>query len=145
MNSKPVPAATLDNFVSVCGEIAQTLELEHALLRGRNSLLADGVDELEEIQHAKDAQIEVLNHMAKSSIYASESQLDPVKAAEVRQVIDHCKKLQARNHQVFTRIVAAQKRIIEALIGTEPEELVSLYNLRGRPQDYGGSRRAGLA
>jgi|CryBogDrversion2_5_1035270.scaffolds.fasta_scaffold00423_6 flagellar biosynthesis/type III secretory pathway chaperone len=145
MKKQPIPVATLDNFISVCSEIALTLEREHALLRGRNSLLADGVDELEEIQSSKDEQIATLDKMTKSTLYSSEAQVDPVKAAEVRQVIEHCKKLQARNHQVFTRIVAAQKRIIEALVGPEPDELVSLYNPRGRSADYGGSRRAGFA
>jgi|GEM_PF-1450247 len=145
MSKKPIPAATLENFITVCSEIALTLEREHALLRGRNSLLADGVDELETIQSAKDEQIAVLDKMTKSTIYANEAQANPVKAAEVRQVIEHCKKLQSRNHQVFTRIVAAQKRIIEALVGPEPDEMVSLYNPRGRSTDYGGSRRAGFA
>lgn len=145
MRKTPVPAATLDNIVTVCSEIALTLEREHALLRGRNSLLADGVDELESIQLVKDEQIDTLNLMTKSRLYANESQLDPVKAAEARQVINHCKQLQTRNHQVFTRIVTAQKRIIEALVGPEPDEMVSLYNPRGRALDYGGSRRAGFA
>jgi flagellar biosynthesis/type III secretory pathway chaperone len=57
--------------------------------------------------------------------------------------IGRCKDLQMRNHQIFSRVVSAQRKIISVL--RQPEDDVNLYDRAGRSRDYGVAHRSELA
>jgi flagellar biosynthesis/type III secretory pathway chaperone len=135
-----------DNFSdleSLCKKICHILEREHAVLRGRNGLIGDGVQELEQLHAEKDREIETLERLSKGLAAIDQARSNPDRAQHVREQIERCKTLQARNHQVFSRVVTAQRRIISLL--RQPDEDVSLYDPRGRSRDYTSLRRAELA
>lgn len=113
------------------------------MLRGSNGLMGQGVDSLEEIHVEKSEQIERLETLAKSSEATDEARANPDRAQNVREKIERCKQLQYRNHQVFSRIVSAQRRIISALRSSDDD--VSLYDRAGRTRDYGLGRLANHA
>jgi flagellar biosynthesis/type III secretory pathway chaperone len=113
------------------------------VLRGSNGLIGRGVDDLERIQLEKSAQIERLEYLAKSPEASDEARAHPEQAQVVREKIERCKQLQYRNHQVFSRIVAVQRRILTAL--RTSDEDVSLYDRSGRTRDYGLGRLANYA
>jgi hypothetical protein len=48
-----------------------------------------------------------------------------------------------RNHQIFSRVVSAQRKIISVL--RQPEDDVNLYDRAGRSRDYGVAHRSELA
>jgi len=143
MNVNTPSADNLDNLEALCKKICHILEREHAVLRGRNGLVGDGVDELEELHQEKDREIATLERMSRALGAVEQARANPERAQHVREHIERCKTLQARNHQVFSRVVTAQRRIISLL--REPDEEISLYDPRGRSRDYGSMRRAELA
>lgn len=113
------------------------------MLRGSNGLIGRGVDDLERIQAEKSEQIERLECLAKSPEALDEARAYPEQAQGVREKIERCKELQYRNHQVFSRIVAVQRRILTAL--RTSDEDISLYDRAGRSRDYGLGRLANHA
>jgi len=131
---------SLDYLQGLCENICHILEREHSVLRSRNGLIGSGVEELEELHIEKEREIEVLDRLSREDTYLEEVRTAPLRASEVRSSIERCKILQARNHQVFSRVVTAQRRIISVL--REPDEAVSLYDRGGRSTDHGLSRRA---
>jgi len=133
----------LESLEVLCKKICHILEREHAVLRGRNGLIGDGVNELEELHQEKDREIATLERMSRALGAVEQARSNPERAQHVREHIERCKTLQARNHQVFSRVVSAQRRIISLL--REPDEEISLYDPRGRSRDYGSMRRAELA
>ncbi len=143
MTPNTLSVDNLDNLETLCKKICHILEREHAVLRGRNGLIGDGVDELEQLHQEKDREIATLERMSRALGAVEQACTNPERAQHVREHIERCKTLQARNHQVFSRVVSAQRRIISLL--REPDEEISLYDPRGRSRDYGSMRRAELA
>jgi flagellar biosynthesis/type III secretory pathway chaperone len=129
---------SLQNLDELCIRICRTLDREHSVLRGSNGLIGQGVDDLEAIHAEKSEQIERLETLARSPEAADEAKADPGRAQGVRERIERCKQLQYRNHQVFSRIVAAQRRIISALRSSDDD--ISIYDRAGRARDYGMGR-----
>jgi flagellar biosynthesis/type III secretory pathway chaperone len=143
MTSNTPGADNLDSLETLCKRICHILEREHSVLRGRNGLIGDGVEELEHLHQEKDREIATLERMSRALGAVEQARNHPERAQHVREHIERCKTLQARNHQVFSRVVSAQRRIISLL--REPDEEVSLYDPRGRRRDYGSTRRAEIA
>jgi len=143
MPNSAIPTPSLESLDELCIRICRTLDHEHAVLRGSNGLIGRGVDDLERIQAEKSAQIERLESLAKSPEASDEARAHPEQAQVVREKIERCKQLQYRNHQVFSRIVAVQRRILTAL--RTSDEDVSLYDRSGRTRDYGLGRLANPA
>jgi flagellar biosynthesis/type III secretory pathway chaperone len=132
------PTPSLDSLDELCSKICQTLDREHAVLRGTNGLIGRGVDDLEEIHSEKTDQIERLEGLSRSTVTTDEKRAYPVRAQAVREHIERCKQLQYRNHQVFSRIIAAQHRIISALRSGDDD--ISIYDRAGRTRDFGMTR-----
>ena len=133
----------LEELEYLCQTICYILERENAILRSKNGLIGDGIEELEVIQSEKDEKIEMLERMSRDETSVQETRNNPEKAERVREAINRCKDLQSRNHQVFSRIVSAQRKIVSLL--RQPEEDLHLYDRVGRGRDFGLSRRAELA
>lgn len=129
---------SLENLDDLCTRICRTLDREHSVLRGSNGLIGQGVNDLEEIHAEKSAQIERLECLAKSPEATDEARANPERAQYIREKIERCKQLQYRNHQVFSRVVSAQRRIISVL--RSKDEDVSIYDRAGRARDYGIGR-----
>ena len=129
---------SLHNLDELCVRICRTLDREHSVLRGSNGLMGQGVDDLEAIHAEKSEQLELLETLARSPEAADEAKTDPRRAQDVREKIERCKQLQYRNHQVFSRIVAAQRRIISALRASDDD--ISIYDRAGRARDYSKGR-----
>lgn len=140
---KPRAPEGLDELEALCQTICYILERENSILRSRNGLIGDGIEELEGIQSEKDAKIQLLERLSRDEASIDETRRNPEKAERVREAISRCKDLQSRNHQVFSRVVAAQRKIISLL--RQPEEDLHLYDRVGRGRDFGLSRRAELA
>jgi len=143
MSAHLVTTPALENLDDLCTTICRTLEREHAVLRGSNGLIGRGVEDLEQIQVEKSAQIERLEVLSKSAEATDEARLNPERAQDVRANIERCKQLQYRNHQVFSRIVAVQRRILTALRPSDDD--LSLYDRAGRTRDFGLGRLANQA
>ncbi|MGA0800557.1 MAG: hypothetical protein ACO3P5_08945 [Steroidobacteraceae bacterium] len=143
MTPNHTPSDNLGDLESLCKKICHLLEKEHAVLRSRNGLIGEGVHELEQLHAEKDRDIETLERLSKSLGAIDQSRSNPERAQHVREQIERCKTLQTRNHQVFSRVVTAQRRIISLL--RQPDDDVSLYDPRGRSRDYTSLRRAELA
>jgi flagellar biosynthesis/type III secretory pathway chaperone len=142
----PAPAAhpaMLQDLDAVCLALCAILEREHAVLRQVNGLIGQGVPDLEALQAEKQSQIERLEFMSRADQTLEAVRAQPEYARTLREGITRCKQLQSRNHQVFSRIVAAQRRIVSVL--RETDEDVSLYDRGGRARDYGVARKAGTA
>ena len=129
---------SLETLEDLCTRICRTLDREHSVLRGSNGLVGQGVGDLEEIHEEKSQQIERLETLAKSPEATDEARAHPERAQHLREKIERCKQLQYRNHQVFSRIVAAQRRIITALRSSDDD--ISIYDRAGRTRDYGIGR-----
>lgn len=136
-------AEGLEELESLCHRICHILERENAILRSKNGLIGDGIEELEAIQSEKDAKIALLERVSRDESCVNETRSCPDKAARVRASINRCKDLQSRNHQVFSRIVAAQRKIVSIL--RQPDDDLQLYDRGGRGRDFGLARRAELA
>ncbi|MFM7433124.1 MAG: hypothetical protein ACKO3O_06470 [Gammaproteobacteria bacterium] len=136
-------AEGLEELESLCQRICHILERENAILRSKNGLIGDGIDELEAIQSEKDAKIALLERVSRDESCVNETRSCPDTAARVRASINRCKDLQSRNHQVFSRIVAAQRKIVSIL--RQPDDDLQLYDRGGRGRDFGLARRAELA
>ncbi|MFN5010924.1 MAG: hypothetical protein ACK5F5_06840 [Gammaproteobacteria bacterium] len=134
MKPPPVSTPSLQNLDNLCIRICQILDREHSVLRGSNGLIGEGVDDLEAIHAEKSEQIEQLEMIARSAEATDEARADPERAHGVREKIERCKELQYRNHQVFSRIVAAQRRIISVLRSNDDD--ISIYDRAGRARDY---------
>jgi flagellar biosynthesis/type III secretory pathway chaperone len=133
----------LQDLENLCIDICALLEREHAVLRKSNGLIGQGVAELEALQIDKDREIGRLELMSKADDAVAAARAEPDQAQRVREQIARCKQLQRRNHQVFSRVVAAQRRIISVLRTSDDE--ISIYDRGGRTRDYGIARNAGLA
>lgn len=131
-------APSLQDLEDLCVSICRTLDREHAVLRGSNGLIGEGVDDLEAIHAEKSEQLERLETLARSAGATDEAKADPQRAESVRGDIERCKQLQYRNHQVFSRIVAAQRRIISVLRTNDDD--ISIYDRGGRARDFGIGR-----
>lgn len=129
---------SLQDLQDLCVSICRTLDREHAVLRGSNGLIGEGVDDLEAIHAEKSEQLERLETLARSPEATDEAKADPLRAQSVRGDIERCKQLQYRNHQVFSRIVAAQRRIISVLRTNDDD--ISIYDRGGRARDFGIGR-----
>jgi len=136
-------AEGLEELESLCQRICHILERENAILRSQNGLIGDGIEELEAIQSEKDAKIALLERVSRDESCVDETRRCPDKAERVRASINRCKDLQSRNHQVFSRIVAAQRKIVSIL--RQPDDDLQLYDRGGRGRDFGLARRAELA
>lgn len=143
MSAHLVTTPALENLDDLCTTICRTLEREHAVLRGSNGLIGQGVEDLEQIQVEKSVQIERLEVLSKSAEATDEARANPERAEDVRANIERCKQLQYRNHQVFSRIVAVQRRILTALRPGDDD--LSLYDRAGRTRDFGLGRLANHA
>ena len=137
------PPSPLQEIAVLCGGICALLEREHSVLRKSNGLIGEGIPELEALHREKESQIERLDLLSRSEDAIGAARAQPDEARHVREQIMHCKQLQSRNHQVFSRVVAAQRRIIAVLL--QPDEEVSLYDRAGRARDFGVTRPAGTA
>lgn len=140
------PAGTpsaLQDLEALCVTICAILEREHSVLRKSNGLIGQGVSELESLQSEKDTEIGRLELLSRDAGAIEAARAQPEQAERLREQIIRCKQLQSRNHQVFSRIVSAQRRIISVL--RESDDDISLYDRGGRTRDYGVGRKAGLA
>ena len=124
MTPNHTPSDNLGDLESLCKKICHLLEKEHAVLRSRNGLIGEGVEELEQLHAEKDREIETLERLSKTLGAIDQTRSNPERAQHVREQIERCKTLQTRNHQVFSRVVTAQRRIISLL--RQPDEDVSL-------------------
>jgi flagellar biosynthesis/type III secretory pathway chaperone len=140
MNATP---STFEELEALCQRICHVLERENAILRSRNGLIGEGIEELEGIQSEKDSTIAQLERASKDDICIAESRRSPERAERVRTAIGRCKELQMRNHQIFSRVVTAQRKIISVL--RQPEDDVNLYDRAGRSRDFGVAHRSELA
>ena len=138
MMPKPSASPNLQDVADLCVSICRTLDREHAVLRGSKGLIGEGVDDLEAIHAEKSEQLERLEALARSPAATDEAMADPERAKAVRGDIERCKQLQYRNHQVFSRIVAAQRRIISVLRSNDDD--ISIYDRGGRARDFGMGR-----
>jgi len=135
--------STFEDLEALCQRICHVLERENAILRSRNGLIGEGIEELEGIQAEKDSSIALLERASRDDLCISESRRSPERAERVRMAIGRCKDLQMRNHQIFSRVVSAQRKIISVL--RQPEDDVNLYDRAGRSRDYGVAHRSELA
>lgn len=133
----------LHDLEKLCLTLCSILEREHSVLRKSNGLVGQGVAELEALQGEKDMEIGRLEVISRAEDAISAARAQPELAQRVRDGLTRCKQLQSRNHQVFSRIVSAQRRIISVL--RETDEDISLYDRGGRTRDYGATRKAGTA
>lgn len=143
MMQPQAPISPLSELEKLCVDICALLEREHSVLRNSNGLIGEGISELESLQSEKDSEIGRLELMSKAADAIAAARTEPEQASRVREQITRCKQLQSRNHQVFSRIVSAQRRIISVLRETDDD--ISLYDRGGRARDYGANRRAGTA
>ena len=88
MSAHLVTTPALENLDDLCTTICGTLEREHAVLRGSNGLIGRGVEDLEQIQVEKSAQIERLEVLSKSAEATDEARLNPERAQDVRANIE---------------------------------------------------------
>jgi len=142
LSSAQSPSA-LKDLEGLCVTLCSILEREHSVLRSSNGLIGQGVAELEALQIEKDAEIERLELMSRAEDAVVAAREQPEFAQHIREQLNRCKQLQSRNHQVFSRIVSAQRRIISVL--RESDDDISLYDRGGRTRDYGVTRKAGTA
>jgi len=98
MNATP---STFEELEALCQRICHVLERENAILRSRNGLIGEGIEELEGIQAEKDSSIALLERASRDDLCISESRRSPERAERVRMAIGRCKDLQMRNHQIF--------------------------------------------
>jgi len=124
----------------MCDRISHLLEREYSILRSRNGLIGDGAEELDELHLEKEQQIAVLDQISRAGTCIDEARASPDKAHIAKTAIERCKSLQARNHQLFGRIVHAQKRILSVL--RAPDDAVSLYDRGGKYRDFGMINRS---
>lgn len=129
----------LHDLQAQCEVIGHLLEREYAVLRSRNGLLGEGVDELTQLQQEKDEQISRLDVLARDALNLDAATRPSELADPVRQALERCKALQSRNHLLFGRIVHAQRRLLDVF--TEGKDNVSLYDRGGRTQDFVSTRR----
>jgi len=123
------------NLELACERLRQVLEQEHEVLKASNGLTGKGIDKLEQIHQQKDSFISELDQLSSRPDISKEREARTDIAQRVRERIEACKALQIRNHQIFGRIVAAQRRILSAL--RESDDSFSLYDKVGRSQDFG--------
>jgi hypothetical protein len=138
--SAPSPNGTLADLQLMCDRISHLLEREYSILRSRNGLIGDGAGELDELHQEKEQQIAVLDQISRAGTCIDEARAAPERAHAAKSAIERCKALQTRNHQLFGRIVQAQKRILSVL--RAPDESVALYDRGGRHTDFGMLRRS---
>jgi flagellar biosynthesis/type III secretory pathway chaperone len=131
---------TLADLQLMCDRISHLLEREYSILRSRNGLIGDGAGQLDELHQEKEQQIAVLDQISRTGTCIDEARAAPERASAAKQSIERCKSLQARNQQLFGRIVHAQKRILSVL--RAPEDAVSLYDRGGRYTDFGMINRS---
>lgn len=132
-------ATGLQDLQVQCEVIGHLLEREYAVLRSRNGLRGEGVDELTQLQQEKEEQITRLDRLARDALSGDPASRTEQVTTPVRQALEHCKALQSRNHLLFGRIVHTQRRLLDAL--TEGKDNVSLYDRGGRTQDFVATRR----
>lgn len=132
-------AHSLAQVRSQCERICHVLEREYSVLRSRNGLLGEGIDELEVLQEEKEREIAALDLMTRTGTCLDEARARPDDAREVRGAIEQCKGLQSRNHLLFGRVVHAQRRILSAV--RDADDGVSLYDRGGRTRDFSGASR----
>jgi len=135
--------STFEELEALCQRICHVLERENSILRSRNGLIGEGIEELEGIQAEKDSSIALLERASRDDLCIAESRRSPERAERVRAAIGRCKDLQMRNHQIFSRVVSAQRKIISVL--RQPEDDVNLYDRAGRSRDFGVAHRSELA
>ncbi len=143
MPSSAQSPSALHDLEGLCVTLCSILEREHSVLRKSNGLIGQGVAELEALQIEKDAEIGRLELMSRTEDAVLAAREQPEFAQHIREQLTRCKQLQSRNHQVFSRIVSAQRRIISVL--READDDISLYDRGGRTRDYGVIRDAGTA
>lgn len=93
--------STFEELEALCQRICHVLERENAILRSRNGLIGEGIEELEGIQAEKDSSIALLERASRDDLCIAESRRSPERAERVRMAIGRCKDLQMRNHQIF--------------------------------------------
>lgn len=135
--------STFEELEALCQRICHVLERENSILRSRNGLIGEGIEELEGIQAEKDSSIALLERASRDDLCIAESRRSPERAERVRAAIGRCKDLQMRNHQIFSRVVSVQRKIISVL--RQPEDDVNLYDRAGRSRDFGVAHRSELA
>lgn len=143
MLSSSQSQSSLQDLENLCVTLSSILEREHSVLRKSNGLIGHGVGELEALHSEKESEIGRLEMISRAEDAIAAARAQPDVAQRVREQLTRCKQLQARNHQVFSRIVSAQRRIISVLRETDDD--ISLYDRGGRTRDYGVTHRAGTA
>jgi len=133
----------LAQLEALCKKICHILEREHSVLCAKNGLIGKGVDELEALHSEKDREIERLEQLAGTVDFAEFSRAMPHRSLDARESVERCKRLQSRNHQLFGRIVGAQRRITSLL--RTPDDEISVYDRGGRQRDYAGTLRSARA
>lgn len=133
----------LEQLEALCKKICQILEREHAVLCAQNGLIGKGVGELEALHSEKDVELANLEQLASNVDFVEFSKAVPHRTLDARESVERCKRLQSRNHQLFGRIVGAQRRITSML--RAPDDDVSVYDRVGRQRDYSGALRSAHA
>lgn len=133
----------LEKLEALCKKICQILEREHAVLCARNGLIGKGVDELEALHNEKDSELANLEQLARDVDFSEFAKAVPHRTVDARESVERCKRLQSRNHQLFGRIVSAQRRITSLL--RTPDDDIMVYDRGGRQRDYSGAMRSAHA
>ena len=131
---------SLADLQLMCDRISHLLEREYSILRSRNGLIGDGAGQLDELHLEKEQQIAELDQISRSGTCIDEARASPDLAQSAKSAIERCKALQSRNHQLFGRIVQAQRRILSVL--RAPEDSLALYDRGGRSTDFGMLHRS---
>lgn len=141
--TSPTSEEAFRNLELTCERLGQLLEREHLVLRESNGLTGKGIDELERLHQLKDEAIAALDSLSNSPEMKQQSLDNPYGAQRIRDRVESCKSMQLRNHQIFSRVVTAQRRILSLLRDTD--DSVSLYDQVGRTRDFGSRSAAARA
>jgi len=141
--TSPTSDETFRNLELTCERLCQLLEREHTVLRESNGLTGKGIDELEHLHQLKDEAIAALDSLSNTPEVKQQSLNHPHGAQRIRNRVELCKSMQLRNHQIFSRVVVAQRRILSLL--RETDDSVSLYDNVGRTRDFGSRSAAARA
>ena len=133
---------TYRDLEAVCEKLSALLEQEHSVLSEFNGLTGKGINELEDLHQKKDEAIAQLDALSNSVTTKQISESTP-HTQRIRERVEFCKSLQLRNHQIFSRVVVAQRRILSLL--RETEDSVSLYDQIGRTREFGHRSAAARA
>ena len=106
----------LEQLEALCKKICHILEREHSVLCARNGLIGRGVDELELLHNEKDSELERLELLARNVDFAECAKVVPFRAREVRDSVERCKNLRAKQLRAPTILRQGEQRVERVVI-----------------------------